>query len=201
MGGTHGQDHLIQAKAVYYGWPSQVNNAYGNLPVAAVTFGQYDVVVFNGGLEESGHGDHASTVKIINSSTKATRPGSSAIWMRRTGVRNGVQMGGTPVDWETHLDMWLAAGVDGIFVDRFSYDWNVTRAMQNQILDAIHGRDLPAFVNGWFVDNVFSRESDPAYPRANPAAPLQPHARHRPVSSRVLRDHGGPVRRVLSVLR
>ena len=51
--------------AVYYGIPSRVNTGYVNVDAAAAVFGQYDVVVFNQGLEEQNHSDHARTQEII----------------------------------------------------------------------------------------------------------------------------------------
>ena len=71
-------------------------------------------------------------------------------------------------NWGARVDMWAAMGVDGIFVDRFSYDWGITREMQNGMLDAIHSRGLPAFVNGWFIDQVFSSQPDIVFPHGNP---------------------------------
>ena len=155
--------------AVYYGWPSLVNGSTTNAAAAAV-FGQYDVVVFNQGLEEAPHGDHANTQQII---TLLHQTYGTKVY----GYINGPQWGTSwsrsdlpPANWEAHLDMWVAMGVDGIFIDEFGYDWKVTRVMQNAMLDAVHTRGLPAFVNAWFIDHAFSSQPDPVFPNGNPAA-------------------------------
>lgn len=151
------------ALAVYYGWPSLVNGSNYNVAAAAAVFGQYQVVVFGQGLEQTTHGDHAKTIEIIQILHQSYDT-------RVFGYLNAEEWnlyGANPANWAARIDKWAAMGVDGIFVDRFSYDWNITRAMQNGMLDAIHGRGLAAFVNGWFIDNIFSSAPDIAYPQAN----------------------------------
>lgn len=156
------------ALAIYYGWPSLVNGSNYDTAAAAAVFGQYQAVIFSEGVEEYSHGDHYRTAQIIQILHRDydTRvfgymdaPRWGTIWTR---------YGSDPSGWVDHMDMWVAMGVDGIFVDRFSYDWNITRTMQNDMVDAIHSRGVPAFVNGWFVDNVFSSEPDIAFPQGNP---------------------------------
>jgi len=162
--------------AVYYGWPSLVNGNFQNNAAAAAVFGQYQMVVFGEGVEESTHGDHANTIEIIqilrqNYGTRAFGYIDATRW-----ETTWTHTGSSPVDWEAHLDMWVAMGVDGVFVDRFGYDWSlddqefITRVIQNSILDAIHSRSLSAFVNGWFVDHVFGSDPDPGFPWGNPTS-------------------------------
>ena len=156
--------------AVYYGWPSLVNGNFQNNAAAAAVFGQYQTVVFGEGVEESTHGDHVNTTEIIqllhqNYGARAFGYINATRWGTTWTVT-----GSSPASWEAHLDMWAAMGVDGIFVDRFSYDWGITRVTQNSILDAIHSRSLSAFVNGWFVDHVFGSDPDPGFPWGNPTS-------------------------------
>ncbi len=150
--------------AVYYGWPSLVNGSNYNTAAATAVFGQYQVVVFGQGLEQTTHGDHANTIQIIqmlhqNYGTRVFGYMNAEEWSL---------YGAIPANWVARIDMWAAMGVNGIFVDRFSYDWMITREMQSGMLDAIHSRGLPAFVNGWFIDNVFSSQPDPMFKDANP---------------------------------
>ena len=51
---------------------------------------------------------------------------------------------------QTKIDNWAAMGVKGVFVDRFGYDFGVSRANQNQIVDYIHSKNISAFVNAYF---------------------------------------------------
>ena len=51
--------------AVYYGWPSLVQNSQGNLTKASDWFKQFDLIVFGDGIWKTSHGDHANTVIII----------------------------------------------------------------------------------------------------------------------------------------
>lgn len=51
--------------AIYYGYPSLVNEAGGNLTTATAHFAAFDVVVLGDGLEHPAHPDHANTVQII----------------------------------------------------------------------------------------------------------------------------------------
>lgn len=153
--------------AIYYGWPSLVNGAQNN-NAAATVFGEYDVVVFNQGLEEPPHGDHVKTKEIIqllhaNHTTKVFGYINGPQWNTSWSVTNM-----PPVNWQGHLDLWVAMGVDGIFIDEFGYDWGTTRVAQNAMLDAVHARGLPAFVNSWFIDHTFSSAPDPVFPNGNP---------------------------------
>ena len=53
--------------AFYYGWPSLVQSASGNLSAATSTFSQFDLIVFGDGIASVSHGDHANTQTIIGS--------------------------------------------------------------------------------------------------------------------------------------
>src|SRR5580693_8524112 len=50
---------------IYYGYPSLINGANGNLTKAASTLGSYNDVVLGDTLELSSHPDHANTTKIL----------------------------------------------------------------------------------------------------------------------------------------
>ncbi len=156
--------------AIYYGWPSLVNGISNDNAAAAAVFGQYDVVVFNQSLEELDHLDHANTQEIIQLL-------QNAYGTRVFGYLDGPQWGTSwswtgmaPVDWSSHADYWNAMGVDGIFIDRFGYDWGVTRVNQNAMLDVVHDRGLPAFVNSWFIDHAFSNQPDSNFTSGNPGS-------------------------------
>ena len=55
-----------QYLAVYYGWPSLVENSQGNVTAASNWFGQFDLIVFGDGIWRTTHGDHVKTQNIIS---------------------------------------------------------------------------------------------------------------------------------------
>jgi hypothetical protein len=51
--------------AIYYGWPSLVENSQGDVTKASNWFEKFDLVVFGDGIWKTTHGDHAKTETII----------------------------------------------------------------------------------------------------------------------------------------
>ena len=131
--------------AVYYGWPSSVNATY-TVPGAIAVFDDYDLVIFGSGLEDPTHGDHQNTKDIIDGST-ADIFGYVDATLSESAI-------------ETKVDQWAVMGgsnklIAGIFFDRFGFDFGLTRQKQNNIVDYVHGKGLPVFVNAWDPDDVF----------------------------------------------
>ena len=110
---------------IYYGYPSLVNGANGNLTKAASTLGSYNDVVLGDTLELSSHPDHSNTTKILASSA-----------MANTKVFGYVDLGVTTQNlsiktMETDISDWKTTGATGIFLDDFGYDYNSTRAAEH----------------------------------------------------------------------
>jgi hypothetical protein len=150
------------ALAIYYGYPSLVNGASGNIERAAATFAEYDVVVFGDGLEfpdldarrrpaGAGPEEHRRTRTII----ERLRARSPSI-----EIYGYVDLGNTQqlaiADMEHRARLWSSMGVTGVFLDEAGYDFGVTRERQNAVIDAIHGLGLSAFVNAFNPDDVFN---------------------------------------------
>ena len=57
---------------------------------------------------------------------------------------------------QTQIDQWLAIGARGIFCDDYGYDFGVTRARQNSVLDYIHGKGVGAMMNAWNIADALS---------------------------------------------
>jgi hypothetical protein len=134
--------------AIYYGWPSAVNAAGGDVNTAAAVFKDYHQVVFGAGLEDTSHPDHNNTVSIINHVDMANTEVFG--YIDGTLALNAVQ---------EKIDKWYTMGVKGIFIDRFGYDFGLTREKQREIVWSIHEKGtntLKAFVNAWNPDDVFS---------------------------------------------
>lgn len=148
--------------AIYYGYPSLVNGASGNLERAAATFAEYDVIVFGDGLEfpdvdarrrpaGAGPDEHRRTRAII----ERLRARSPSIQ-----IYGYVDLGHTQqltiAEIRHRAQLWSAMGATGVFLDEAGYDFGVTRERQNAVADAIHGLGLSAFLNGFNPDDVFS---------------------------------------------
>ena len=52
--------------AIYYGWPSYVQNSQGDVTQATNWFKQFDLMVFGDGIWKTTHGDRAKTATIIS---------------------------------------------------------------------------------------------------------------------------------------
>jgi hypothetical protein len=152
--------------AIYYGYPSLVNGASGDLHQAAAAFAAYDVVVFGDGLEYEENNDgtgkrpdrteHENTGRIIRIVHDSGR---------RTAFYGYVDLGMsqhlTIPEIERRIKLWMAMGVKGIFLDEAGYDFGVTRTRQNAIVRYTHGLRLSAFLNAYNPDDLFSQAKVP----------------------------------------
>jgi hypothetical protein len=167
--------------AIYYGYPSLVNGANGDVEKAASAFSLYDVVVFGDGLEFSDHqasriaqGDPVEHQKLLQ----------IIAGMKRRNVAIRIY-GYVPLGEYQHLSeseiqqrigLWKQMGVAGIFLDEGSYDFgNVDRARQNKAVNYVHQQGLSAFMNGFFPDHIFGLENEPLYSKGKNKNPS-----HRP---------------------
>lgn len=148
--------------AIYYGYPSLVNGASGDVARAAATFAEYDVIVFGDGLEFPdvqarrtpagvGPDEHRRTRAII----ERLRTQSPS-----TRVYGYVDLGNTqrlPIaEIQNRVRLWSAMGATGVFLDEAGFDFGVTRDRQNAVIDFIHDFGLSAFVNAFNPDDVFT---------------------------------------------
>lgn len=133
---------------IYYGWPSLVNGAAGNVTTATATFNQFDVLVFGDGIEHAAHGDNAKTKTII---TSLNASGKKVFGYVDLGVSTQNLSIAT---MKTYVDEWKSMGAYGIFLDDYGFDYGVTRARQNTMLTYIHSVGLKAFMNSWNIDHA-----------------------------------------------
>jgi hypothetical protein len=154
---------LPRQLAFYYGWPSLVNGAAGDIALATRTFLDYRLVVFGNGLDDPAHGDHERTRAIMAN----LRAGGTRVY----GYVDLCALGGpfcsnlSLPEIQARVDRWAAMGAAGIFLDQAGYDFAVSRERLNRTVSYIHARRLSAFVNPWDPDDVFS----PAvHPTLNP---------------------------------
>jgi hypothetical protein len=160
---------------IYYGIPSLINGAGGDLDAAAGELGAYDFVVLGSGLEippgEPGSSpEHAGTVAIVN------RPAMNDTFVFGY-IDLGVANATIPLSDFTIAEIieragwWLdVVGVDGIFLDDFGYDFCVSRARQNDAILGIRalrpGSPVPIVANAFQPADVFG--SDPTHPFLTP---------------------------------
>ena len=146
--------------AIYYGWPSVVNGALGDVTKAVATFDDYDVIVFGDhvtGEPSSPHPDKVKTQQII--------AGLQQLGKEVFGYIAIGENGGSPhtiIEMESYCNYWLDEGTsyynaDGIFWDEAGYDFDeapVTRTRQNTMIDYVHGKSKKNFMNSWDPDDV-----------------------------------------------
>lgn len=132
----------IQKLAIYYGYPSLINNSI-NINNAIAEFNNYDLVVIGADLEQSQHPDHNNTENIINQST-ADFYG----YIDCTQKQNKINMS---------IDKWKLMGVVGIFCDQFGFSY-VTREKQNATISYIHNKGLICFANVYNPEDLFGND-------------------------------------------
>ncbi len=170
--------------AIYFGFPSAVNGAAGDVNAAAAVFDDYDVVLFgawlhlpqhdpgdpgsnpffDNGCTQNAHFDHNNTAAIISLLTPATVVyGYVSIGGENT-ARICPSTAPTPtplseMEIQTAIDQWDAMGVTGIFFDEAGYDFGTTRARQNTAINYAHSKGLSVFINAFNPDDIFSDEA------------------------------------------
>ena len=157
--------------AIYYGIPSLVNGAAGDVGRAAAAFAEYDLVVFGDGLEfddvvparkppGAGPIEYGRTKAII--AQLAASP-------RKTAVFGYVDLGSSQQlsidEIKSRVAKWKALGAAGIFYDEAGADFGVDRARQNAAVEAAHAARLRVVLNAFNPDDVFRTGDDGVRPR------------------------------------
>ncbi len=133
--------------AIYYGYPSLVNGAKGDLDKAAHVFNAYRIAVLGDGLELANHPDHSNVQRLIPKLTN-------------TRVFGYVCIGSTqklPIEEvQNRVLAWKRTGAHGIFLDEAGKDFGVEHQRREQIVDFIHAQGLSAFINAFQADDIFA---------------------------------------------
>ena len=95
----------------YYGYPSLVQGASGNLATALNTFNQFDLIVFGDGIAASSHPDHANTQSLIQSLNSL---GKLTFGYVDLGV---ITQNLSISQMQTTVSNWAAMGAQGIMWD------------------------------------------------------------------------------------
>ncbi len=164
--GTNALTVVPEGLLIYYAYPSGINGTF-SVNGAAAEFAKYSFVVLGGGLEQTGHADHANTAAILNHPATAN-----------TTFFGYVDLGVSTSNFTTaeihqRIDAWQVTGADAIFLDDYGYDFGVSRARQNDAVDYAHSLGLPVVANGFFINEVFGNQVDPQYNPGGAAPSLQ----------------------------
>lgn len=157
--------------AIYYGIPSLVNGAAGDLARAAETFAEYDLVVFGDGLEfddvlaarqpaGAGAVEHRRTRDIMK--RLAASPRSTAVFGY---IDLGHSQRLSLDDIGLRIQRWKAMGAAGIFFDEAGADFGVDRHRQNAVVELTHAAGLRVVLNAFRPDDVFLTGADGVQPR------------------------------------
>ncbi len=141
----------LKSLLVFYGWPSTINGAGGDVATAATHFAAYDLVFVGGGLEDPTHADHVKTKAIIQAVGAKTK------------FYGYVPLGNRPGRDKCLPDQEVAGrvalvsklGAKGVLLDEFGFDYGVTRARQNAAVQKAHAAGLAVIANAWDSDHVF----------------------------------------------
>lgn len=133
--------------AIYYGWPSLVNGAKGNLDRAAEAFGAYRILVFGDGIEMASHPDHHNVALLIPKLTRGMVFGYICI-----GVTQKLSID----ELQNRALAWKGLGARGIFLDEAGNDFGVSHARREAIIEFAHRVGLAVFVNAFQPADVFA---------------------------------------------
>lgn len=151
----------LQKLAIYYGYPSLVNDSRGDPGKAAKIFSQFSHVILGGRLENEGeilqpkHPDHDPTKKIIQAAAGTEFFGYVNLGVTNTPEPCAIgEIGG-------RVRAWKEMGVAGIFLDAAGFEYGVTRERQNASVKMTHELSLKAFVNSHHPEDAFSDKRVP----------------------------------------
>jgi hypothetical protein len=140
--------HKVQPIAIYYGYPSLVNGAKGDLDKAARTFDAYSILVIGDRLELPDHPDHSNVVHLLPK-------------LHNTKVFGYVCIGSTQnlsmEDVRRRVFGWKQTGVHGVFLDEAGRDYGVSHDRREEIIDIAHREGLSVFVNAFQPADVFDQ--------------------------------------------
>lgn len=141
---------------IYYGYPSLINGSNSDIATAAGHFSAYDDVVLGAGLEKTSHADHTNTVNIIAHSSMAnTRVfGYIDLGVKAPAFNYSI------AEVKTRIDEWKATGAQGIFFDDFGYDFETSRARQNEAVSYARSQGMLIVANAFHPEDAFGNAID-----------------------------------------
>ncbi len=148
---------------LFYGDPAKINNSATNDDAVKIYY-EYDIVVFNGNIEEPTHSWHSNTAYIC-SKLKEINPSIKIFGYIHSHdpsiADNGSSQPFLPIEVvNDKIQKWKnLVGATGIFLDAFGYDYSVSRARQRELVSAVKSHGMNVIVNSWMPDYVFSNKN------------------------------------------
>jgi len=155
--------HKPHRLLVYYGYPSLINGAAGNIARAVKVFSTYDTIVLGDGLEFAdidpqrkpagvGKDEHDKAQGIIEALHSPVRDIYGYICIGNSQSLSYAEIG-------RRVKLWRDMGVSGIFFDEAGFDFATTRQRQNRAVDLVHRSGLRVLANAYNPDDLFTRVS------------------------------------------
>lgn len=137
-----------QSLLCYYGYPIAYRNLWARQLVID-QIGSFDHYICGDQYQDPAHEVYADTVAIC----KGVRKIGTKVWGYVPIGVNTENLSLATI--RTRIQQWSVIGVDGIFLDEFGFDYDVTRQRQNDIIAICREYKLPYVANAWFFSDVF----------------------------------------------
>ncbi len=141
---------------LYYGYPSLVNGAGGDVNAAKSVWKKFKVVVFpddivDGNGDRYGDSTHADFTKTSNIIVSLSN---------QTYFFGYIDLGVSTENNDTNqmksmVDKWKSIGAYGIFWDDYGFDYGVTTERQKWAVNYTHSKGMKVIANAWDPDDVF----------------------------------------------
>jgi len=149
--------------AFFYGYPSLVNGANGDVHLAARIFAAYDIIVLGDGVEFPTMLKNRSPIGVGRLEHDRSKQIIASILLQkpRAEIFGYVCLGNSQslsiATLKRRMEMWKSLGVSGIFLDEAGYDWPiVTRSRQNTAIRLAHSLGMAAFLNAYHPETLTS---------------------------------------------
>lgn len=150
--------HSKPSLLIYYGYPIAYKGIWNTDGVIA-GIAKYNYYVCGDTYQDPTHEEYASTTTIV---AGVRTNGTKVYGYVPIGVSTSAL---TIAQIKTRIDQWVALGVDGIFLDEFGFDYQVTRSRQIEIVEYVKSKNLPYCANAWtFEDVVCANVSELSWP-------------------------------------
>lgn len=145
-----GGGSAVRPFAIYYGWPSYVNGAKGNVARAVAAFEGYGVVVF-GDDSVTPEGDPLTGPIMAGVAARGGDPYGYVT----VGVIDG-EPNHSMSELQERLDAWHRLGVRGVLVDCAGADYGVSRDRFDAVVRHAHSLGMNVLANAWEPDDVLA---------------------------------------------
>lgn len=150
LGGSSSTVGSSRPLAIYYGWPSSVNGAKGDVQKAVAAFAGYGIVVFGDGNVMPGGDTNAKTILA-----GVTAEGGTPYGYVTVGVTDG-EPNYSVAAIEGYINAWHALGAQGMFLDCAGADYGVSRARFDAVVTYAHSLGMNVMANAWNPADVLS---------------------------------------------